>query len=98
MPVHARDELGELSLRFNDMLSKTRSATEAYNAMRTQLSELISQVSANAGSVSAASQQMASTSNEGGRAVSEIASSAADLAGTAEQLGALVARFQLELK
>jgi methyl-accepting chemotaxis protein len=83
--VNSRDELGQLSQTFNGMLEKTRRSLGAYNSMRAQLAELIGEVSANAGSISAASQQMASTSDEAGRAVGEIASAVGEVAQGAER-------------
>ena len=88
--VTSHDELGELSERFNGMLDKTHSSIDAYNAMRAQLGQLISQVTSNAGSVSAASKQMASTSSEGGRAVDEIAHAVGDVAQGAERQARMV--------
>jgi methyl-accepting chemotaxis protein len=83
--VRSRDELGQLSETFNDMLGKAQRSLESYNEMREQLGALIGEVSAGAGTVSSASQQMASTSEEAGRAVGEIASAVSDVAQGAER-------------
>ncbi len=83
--VKSRDELGQLSETFNEMLGKTQRSVEAYNEMREQLGSLIGEVSASAGTVSSASQEMASTSEEAGRAVGEIASAVGDVAQGAER-------------
>jgi methyl-accepting chemotaxis protein len=83
--VESRDEIGQLSATFNQMLEKMQGSIESYGTMRRQLGSLILDVSANAGTVSAASQQMASTSDEAGRAVGEIASAVTDVAQGAER-------------
>jgi methyl-accepting chemotaxis protein len=83
--VKSRDEVGRLAETFNAMLAKTHRSVTAYNEMREQLRALIGEVSAGAGTVSSASQQMASTSEEAGRAVGEIASAVGDVAQGAER-------------
>jgi methyl-accepting chemotaxis protein len=83
--VQADDELGRLGTTFNAMLAKAQGAIESYNGMRAQLGALVGDVSRNAGTVSAASQQMASTSDEAGRAVDEIASAVGEVAQGAER-------------
>src|SRR4051812_2695281 len=85
--VEGRDELGELSETFNAMLAKLRYSIDSYDSMRGQLGELIGEVASNASIVSSASEQMASTSDETGRAVNEIASAVGDVAqGTERQV------------
>ncbi len=83
--IKSRDELGQLSKTFNDMLGKAQQSIEAYSNMRAQLSELIGDVAGNATTVASASQQMASTSDEAGRAVGEIANAVGDVAQGAER-------------
>ena len=83
--VRSKDELGQLSVTFNEMLAKAQGGLGSYNAMRAELGALIGEVSAGAGTVSAASEQMASTSDEAGRAVGEIASAVGDVALGAER-------------
>jgi methyl-accepting chemotaxis protein len=85
IPDPAGDELGRLSSRFNGMLAKAQASIVAYNAMRDALARLLAEVSASAGTVSAASHQMASTSDEAGRAVGEIAHAVGDVAQGAER-------------
>ena len=85
LEVRTSDELGQLSLTFNAMLSKAQRSLEAYGTMRGQLGSLISEVSSSAGTVSAASQQVASSSDEAGRAVGEIASAVTEVAHGAER-------------
>jgi methyl-accepting chemotaxis protein len=86
-PVHvaSRDELGRLAATFNSMAVKAERSIAGYTEMRTQLGGLIGDVSRNAGTVSAASQEMASTSDEAGRAVGEIAAAVSEVATGAER-------------
>jgi methyl-accepting chemotaxis protein len=83
--VRSTDEVGRLAETFNAMLAKTQRSIASYNEMRGQLGSLIGEVSASAGTVATASQQMASTSEEAGRAVGEIASAVGDVAQGAER-------------
>jgi methyl-accepting chemotaxis protein len=83
--VKSRDELGQLSETFNDMLGKAQHSLEAYEGMREQLGALIGDVADNAESVASASQQMAATSDEAGRAVGEIANAVGHVAQGAER-------------
>jgi methyl-accepting chemotaxis protein len=83
--VKTTDELGRLSDTFNDMLRKSHGSVESYETMRAELGALIGEVSASAGTVASTSQQMASTSEEAGRAVGEIASAVTDVAHGAER-------------
>jgi methyl-accepting chemotaxis protein len=83
--VKTTDELGELSRTFNDMLDKSHRSLASYETMRSDLGALIGEVSVSAATVSSSSQQMASTSEEAGRAVGEIASAVTDVAQGAEQ-------------
>jgi methyl-accepting chemotaxis protein len=82
--VASRDELGQLSETFNEMLDKAHGTIHSYNAMRGQLSDLVGDLSISAGTVNTASQQLTSTSEETSRAVAEIASAIADVATGAE--------------
>jgi len=83
--VDSKDELGQLSETFNDMLGKAEQSIAAYSDMRAQLSELIGDVAGKATTVASASQEMASTSDEAGRAVGEIANAVGDVATGAER-------------
>jgi methyl-accepting chemotaxis protein len=83
--VRSTDELGRLSATFNAMLGKAQHSIEAYNTMRGQLTSALSEVASGAGTVASASQQMASTSDEAGRAVQEIANAVGDVAQGAER-------------
>jgi len=85
--VDGKDELAELSATFNEMLAKSHRGLAGYSTMRDQLGELIGAIATNAATVSSASGQMASTSEETGRAVGEIASAVGDVAqGTERQV------------
>jgi methyl-accepting chemotaxis protein len=83
--VDTTDELGRLSSTFNEMLAKAQHSIVAYNAMRSQLSGVLTEVADGASAVAGASQEMASTSEEAGRAVGEIASAVSDVAQGAER-------------
>ena len=69
--VKSRDEIGDLA--------------KAFQAMVERLRGLVGTVSETAGHLSAASQQMASTSEEAGKAVGEIAQAVSDVASGAEK-------------
>src|SRR3954467_9332524 len=80
-----RDEVGDVARAFNEIRTKTVESLSAYTESRSNLAALIGEVSSSAGSVSAASQQMATTSEEAGRAVGEIASAVSEVAEGAER-------------
>jgi methyl-accepting chemotaxis protein len=86
-PIEHRssDEIGQVAGAVNTIRDRTEASTLAYNRMVDGLRELITDVSAAAGTVSASSQQMAGTADEAGRAVGEIASAIGDVAHGAEQ-------------
>jgi methyl-accepting chemotaxis protein len=83
--VRTTDELGQLGTTFNAMLAKAQRSVTAYTTMCSELGVLIGAVSRSAGSVSAGSQQIASSSEESGRAVGEIAGAVSDVAQGAER-------------
>jgi methyl-accepting chemotaxis protein len=84
------DELGDIAREVNAVREDTAASVEAYNASRAALGGLVSDVADATRSVSLASQQMASTSNEAGRAVGEIANAMTDVVEGAErQVGAV---------
>jgi methyl-accepting chemotaxis protein len=87
-----RDEVGDVARATNAIRDKLAGMTESYNDSRAALAELIGQVSGTAGSVSAASRQMAATSDEAGRAIGEIASAVSDAALGAERQVSTVAQ------
>jgi methyl-accepting chemotaxis protein len=79
------DEVGDVARAFNEIRVKTVESLAAYTESRNRLATLIGDVSTSAGTVSAASQQMATTSEEAGRAVGEIASAVGEVAQGAER-------------
>ena len=81
----AGDEVGDVARAFNAIRAKTVESIEGYNATRAQLGSLVGNVSTSAQLLSAASQQMATTSDEAGRAVGEIAAAVGEVAQGAER-------------
>ena len=81
----AHDEVGQVGHATNGIRNTFISTIDSYNAMREKLAGLIGEVAGSAGTVSSASQQMASTSEEAGKAVGEIASAVGDVAQGAER-------------
>jgi methyl-accepting chemotaxis protein len=79
------DEIGDIGRAFNDIRSQCARAIEGYNGTREALGGVIGKVTGTAATLSAASQQMASTSEEAGRAVGEIAHAVSDVAQGAER-------------
>jgi methyl-accepting chemotaxis protein len=83
--VRGHDELAQLGTTFNAMLDKAQAAIDAYTEMRAGLGRLVRSVATEAGTIAAASRQMATTSGEAGRAVEEIATAIGDVAIGAER-------------
>jgi methyl-accepting chemotaxis protein len=83
--VESTDEIGRLSTTFNMMLGRAQESINSYEAMRGQLTGVLSEVSNGARTVAGASQQMATTSEETGRAVGEIAAAISQVAEGAER-------------
>jgi methyl-accepting chemotaxis protein len=81
----AGDEVGHVARAFNEIQAKIVESIGGYNETRAQLGRLVGSVSTSAQSLSAASQQMATTSEEAGRAVGEIASAVGEVAQGAER-------------
>ncbi|MCW2953288.1 MAG: methyl-accepting chemotaxis sensory transducer [Conexibacter sp.] len=78
-------ELGELGTLFNEMLSRLQASVASYNAMREKVARMLAEIAQETQAVAAASQQMATTSEESGRAVGEIASAVGEVAAGAER-------------
>ncbi|MDW5597174.1 methyl-accepting chemotaxis protein [Conexibacter stalactiti] len=76
---------GRLAEIFNAMLAQLGSSVAGYNGMRAKVADLVGQISSETQAVAAASQQMATTSEESGRAVGEIASAVGEVAAGAER-------------
>jgi methyl-accepting chemotaxis protein len=84
------DELGDIAREVNAVRDDTIASADAFNASRRALTGLVSDMADATQSVSAASQQMASTSTEAGRAVEEIANAMGEVVEGAErQVGAV---------
>jgi methyl-accepting chemotaxis protein len=81
----ANDEVGQVGQATNGIRNKFVATIDSYNTMREKLAGLIGEVAGSAGVVSSASQQMASTSEEAGKAVGEIAHAVGDVAQGAER-------------
>jgi methyl-accepting chemotaxis protein len=79
------DEIGRIAEAVNVIRNNTVASVEAYNRMRDQLAGVMGELSHSATTVSTASREMASTSEEAGRAVSEIAQAVGDVAVGAER-------------
>jgi methyl-accepting chemotaxis protein len=81
----AGDELGDIATTVNKIRDDVVETVGAYNETRLELSGMIGTVASSAQTLSSASQQMASTSEETGRAVGEIASAVTDIATGAQR-------------
>jgi methyl-accepting chemotaxis protein len=81
----SKDQIGEVALAVNEIRERTVASVEAYNGMRSTLHALVGQVSSTGALLGSASQQMAATSEETGRAVGEIAHAVSDVAAGAER-------------
>ncbi|MGK2940040.1 MAG: methyl-accepting chemotaxis protein [Solirubrobacteraceae bacterium] len=79
------DELGDMAQAINGLRDNTVASVQAYNDTRMSLSGMIGKVGDAASSLSASSQQMATMSNEAGRAVSEIANAVGEVATGAQR-------------
>jgi methyl-accepting chemotaxis protein len=78
-------QLGELGTLFNEMLGRLTASVASYNAMREKVARMLAEIAQETQAVAAASQQMATTSEESGRAVGEIASAVGEVAAGAER-------------
>jgi methyl-accepting chemotaxis protein len=85
LDVSAGDELGDVARATNDIRTSTLESIEAYNASRAGLTGLVGSVTHSSQVLSAASQEMAATSEQAGRAVAEIAHAVSDVAQGAER-------------
>jgi methyl-accepting chemotaxis protein len=79
------ENIGHLAEVFNEMLENTQGAVTAYNDMRAKISTMLGEISLSSESLSAASTQMASTSEEAGRAIGQIAHAVSSVASGAER-------------
>ena len=81
----SNDEIGDTAQAINALRDNFVASISAYNDTRMALSGMIGKVGDAASSLSASSQQMATTSNEAGRAVSEIANAVGEVATGAQR-------------
>jgi methyl-accepting chemotaxis protein len=79
------DEIGDVAQAVNGVRENTERSLDAYNATRAALADMIREITSVAGTVASSTQQVASTSEEAGRAVSEIAHAVTDVASGAER-------------
>jgi methyl-accepting chemotaxis protein len=77
--------VGRLAEIFNAMLERTRASVEGYNAMRARVEAMLREIARETQAVSVSAQQMATTSEEAGRAVGEIAAGVGEVAAGAER-------------
>jgi methyl-accepting chemotaxis protein len=91
-PIRAttQDELGEIVLAVDGIRERVMASISSFNAMSEQLRGMLCEVSSSAGAVSAASEQVSSTSQEAGRATTEIAQAVGDVAQGNERQVAMV--------
>jgi methyl-accepting chemotaxis protein len=80
-----RDEVGDVAEAVGEIRDHTVASVEAYNACRIGLATMIGKVSETATALSSASRQLASGSEDTGRAVGEIASAVEQVAAGAER-------------
>ena len=76
---------GRLAEIFHGMLARAHASIAAYGAMHAKLRGMLREIADSSASVSAASQQMAMTSEETGRAIGEISTTVAEVAAGAER-------------
>jgi methyl-accepting chemotaxis protein len=79
------DELGDIARATNGIRDRIAAIVDSYNSSRQALSEMVSQVADGADAINGSSQQMATISEEAGRAVGEIASAVGEVAQGAER-------------
>jgi methyl-accepting chemotaxis protein len=80
-----RDEVGDVAEAVGEIRDHTVASVEAYNASRAALAAMIGKVSETATALSSASRQLASGSEDTGRAVGEIATAVEQVAAGAER-------------
>jgi methyl-accepting chemotaxis protein len=78
-------ELAELAVALNEQFRENREGMDRNRALMADMAALVGEVSQVAGTVAESSRQMASTSDEAGRAVGEISSAVSDVAQGAER-------------
>ncbi len=84
------DELGRIAEAVNGIRERMHDSVVAYNDTRRQLQQLIGEVQTTSATLSSASHDMASTSDQAGRAADEISSAIGEVANGAERQVAMV--------
>jgi len=79
------DEIGDVARAVNEIGAATVESVQAYEASRAALADLVARVSRTAESLGAASEQLASSSQEAGHAVGAIAGAIGEVAAGAER-------------
>jgi methyl-accepting chemotaxis protein len=79
------DEIGEVATAVNEIRENTVASVVAYNETRSALSQMIGEVQTTAATVTGASNGVAHTSHDTGRAVHEIAEAVGEMARGAEE-------------
>jgi methyl-accepting chemotaxis protein len=87
----ARDEIGAASDVVDELIDGAQASIAAYETTRVNLGAMIGQVTLSARGVSAASEQVATNSEETGRAMAEISRAVGTVAGGAERQVLMVA-------
>jgi methyl-accepting chemotaxis protein len=90
--VRSRDELGAIAEQVEAIRADTVASIDSYNETIVALGRLVGRVADGSSSLAAASDQVAATSRDAGRAVDEIASAIDDVAAGAETQVAAVER------
>jgi methyl-accepting chemotaxis protein len=86
LPAPAAGETpGRLAEIFDAMLERAQASIASYALMRATLAQMLREIADSSASVSAASQQMAMTSEETGRAIAEIATTIGEVAQGADR-------------
>jgi methyl-accepting chemotaxis protein len=89
--TYSKDEVGRLHEGMEKLRDLLVACYEAYNTSAERLRDLIGRMAATAGTVGSASEQMATTSDESGRATTEIAQAIESVAEGVEQQVTMVA-------
>ncbi|MEI2700831.1 MAG: methyl-accepting chemotaxis protein [Baekduia sp.] len=86
-PLHVRgqDGVAIATIALNDVIERTREATEAYEQTRAGLAAMVGDVAEGAAQVAGTSQQVAGTSAQAGTSAEEIAGAMTDVARGAER-------------
>jgi methyl-accepting chemotaxis protein len=79
------DEIGDIAVMVDEITTDTAASIDSYNTSLDSLATMIGRVGESASVLSSASEQMAATSGEAGRAVNEIANAIGEVAHGAEK-------------